>query len=399
MLEGKNVVIGVTGGIAVYKSVEIVSRLKKLGADVYVIMTKSATEFVKPMTFQSLSHNPVVVEMFGRAQYWDVEHISLADKADLMLIAPATANIVGKIANGIADDMLSTTVMATQAPVVLCPAMNVNMYSNSIFQDNLSYLREKDYKIIEADAGYLACGYEGRGRLSKPLEIVETSIAYLLAPEEDLNDRKVLITAGGTMEALDPVRYLGNHSSGKMGYALARIAQARGADVTLISAPTTLNDPKGVKKIEVRTAAEMEEMVLKYKAEQDIIIMAAAVADYRPKDYSDNKIKKESGDLVIRLERTEDILAKLGKDKDNQILVGFAAESDNLVENAKDKLARKNADLIVANDITSADTGFAADNNKVIIISKDREVDIPKASKLEVAKQIIDQICEMILNN
>ncbi|WP_245684714.1 bifunctional phosphopantothenoylcysteine decarboxylase/phosphopantothenate--cysteine ligase CoaBC [Orenia metallireducens] len=396
LLKGKNVVVGVTGGIAVYKAVEVVSRFKKLGADVYVIMTKAATEFVQPMTFQSISHNPVVVEMFGRAQYWDVEHISLADKADLFLIAPATANIIGKIKNGIADDMLSTTVMATKGKVVLAPAMNVNMYHNPIVQENMNYLRERGYRIIEADAGYLACGYEGLGRFPKPAEIVATSTAALLAEDQDLLGRKVMITAGGTQEPLDPVRFLSNHSSGKMGYALARIAAARGAEVTLISAPSNLTKPKGVERIDVRTAAEMAEAVFKYKEGQDVIIMAAAVADYRPKEFSNTKIKKKDGDLLIELERTEDILARLGKERGNEILVGFAAESDNLLENAQSKLKRKKANLIVANDIGAKDTGFAADDNQVVIIGNDTQINLPKADKLEIAMGILDEVVKLL---
>jgi len=396
LLKGKNVVVGVTGGIAVYKAVEIVSRFKKLGAEVYVIMTKSATEFVQPMTFQSISHNPVVVEMFGRAQYWDVEHISLADKADLFLIAPATANIIGKIKNGIADDMLSTTVMATKGKVVLAPAMNVNMYHNPIVQENMDYLRQRGYKIIEADAGYLACGYEGLGRLPEPAEIVASSTAILLADNEELLGKKMLITAGGTREALDPVRFLGNHSSGKMGYALARMAAAYGADVTLISAPSNLTTPKGVERIDVKTATEMAEAVFKYKEEQDVIIMAAAVADYRPKEFSDTKIKKKDGDLLIELERTEDILARLGKERENQVLVGFAAESDNLLENAQSKLKRKKADLIVANDISAQETGFASDDNQVTIIGKDIQVTLEKADKLEIARGVLDEVVKLL---
>ncbi len=300
MLDGKKVLVGVTGGIAVYKAVDIVSRLKKLGAEVNVIMTQAATEFVTPLTFQSLSHNPVTVDMFGKANYWDVEHISLADKADLALIAPATANIIGKIANGIADDMLSTTIMATKAKVLLCPAMNVNMYNNPIFQENLSYLKEKGYKIIEADAGYLACGYEGKGRLPNPEEIVNNAVAHLLAKEEDLKGKKVMITAGGTREELDPVRYLGNNSSGKMGYALARMAKARGADVTLISAQTNLEPPKGIDMVLAKSAAQMYDAVLDNREGQDVVIMAAAVADYRPKERLDSKLKKKEGPFFIR---------------------------------------------------------------------------------------------------
>ncbi|GAB6100608.1 bifunctional phosphopantothenoylcysteine decarboxylase/phosphopantothenate--cysteine ligase CoaBC [Halanaerocella petrolearia] len=398
MLEDKTVIIGVTGGIAAYKAVEITSRFKKLGAEVHVIMTESATEFVKPLTFRSISHNPVVVSMFSEPKRWDVEHISLADKADLMLLAPATANIIGKIANGIADDMLSTTVMATQAEVVLAPAMNVNMYENPIVQDNLSYLKEQGYKMIEADKGYLACGYEGRGRFPKPEEIVKTSSAYLLNQgQDDLVDKKVLITAGGTKESLDPVRFIGNHSSGRMGYALARAAQARGAEVTLVSAPTNLTQPKGCKLIEVTTAREMYQQVISQQEEQDIIIMAAAVADYRPAQVAENKIKKDTGSLTLELERTKDILATLGEEKKKgQILVGFAAESDNLITNAQSKLKKKKTDLIVANDITATTTGFGASDNRVTIISQEEEAELPQADKLEIATKILDKVTTIL---
>ncbi len=398
MLKGKNVVVGITGGIAAYKSVEIVSRLKKLGAEVYVIMTKAATEFVKPLTFQSISHNPVVTEMFGKAQYWDVEHISLADRADICLIAPATANIIGKIANGIADDMLSTTVMAMSDKVVLAPAMNVNMYHNPVVQENMDYLRDRGYKIIEADAGNLACGYEGKGRLPDPAELVNTLVAYIMAKQEILLNKKLLITAGGTKEALDPVRYLGNNSSGKMGYALARMAQALGAEVTLISAPTNLITPKEVKRIDVTTAVEMEEAVWREKSQQDVIIMAAAVADYTPKYPAAEKIKKTKGDLKLELTRTVDILSKLGKDKDQELLVGFAAESTNLVENARRKLANKKADLIIANNISYSDTGFGSDDNQVSIIDQEEELRIAKSNKLIVANKILERVAKMLKN-
>ncbi|AGB40827.1 phosphopantothenoylcysteine decarboxylase/phosphopantothenate--cysteine ligase [Halobacteroides halobius DSM 5150] len=398
MLKNKTIVVGITGGIAAYKAVEITSRLKKLGAEVHVIMTKSATEFVKPLTFRAISHNPVTVDMFAEPQTWDVEHISLAKRADLMLIAPATANLIGKIANGIADDMLSTTVMATQAEVVLSPAMNVNMYQNPIVQENLSYLEDKGYQIIEADKGYLACGDEGRGRFPKPEEIVKTCCAYLLTKNQvDLAGKKVLVTAGGTKETIDPVRFLANHSSGKMGYALARAARARGADVTLISAPTNLNQPKGTELIEVTTAAEMYQEVMNYQSEEDIIIMAAAVADYRISEVATNKIKKNDEKLELKLERTKDILAKLGQLKQpKQVLVGFAAETNNLLQYAKEKLEAKNADLIVANDITGADIGFGASDNQVTIISTKSKRKIPQANKLKIATQILDEVSKLL---
>ncbi|WP_408955974.1 bifunctional phosphopantothenoylcysteine decarboxylase/phosphopantothenate--cysteine ligase CoaBC [Natroniella sp. ANB-PHB2] len=395
MLKDKTIVIGVTGGIAAYKSLEVVSRLKKLGANVHVIMTEAATKFVQPLTFRSLSHNPVIVDMFAEPQSWDVEHISLAEKADIFLVAPATANLIGKVANGIADDMLSTTVMATKAKVVFSPAMNVNMYQNSIVQKNIIKLKEEGYRFIEPDKGYLACGTEGKGRLPEPEEVVASTVSYLLSPC-DLIGKKVLITAGGTQEDLDPVRYLGNRSSGKMGYELARIAKARGANVTLISAPTHLNKPSGVKIIKVRTAEEMYQQVFRYQAEQDIIIMAAAVADYTPQSIAENKIKKSNG-LTLELERTTDILEKLGNEKGEQLLVGFAAESNNLIENAQQKLKKKKIDFIVANDISARDTGFASDFNKVVIISTDDQIEVAKATKLEVADRIFSEIAKTLV--
>ncbi|MCK8818215.1 bifunctional phosphopantothenoylcysteine decarboxylase/phosphopantothenate--cysteine ligase CoaBC [Natroniella sulfidigena] len=394
MLKNKTIVVGITGGIAAYKAVEVVSRLKKLGANVHVIMTEAATKFVQPLTFRSLSHNPVIVDMFGEPQSWDVEHISLAEKADMFLVVPATANLIGKVANGIADDMLSTTIMATTAKVVFSPAMNVNMYQNSIVQKNILSLKEEGYRFIEPDKGYLACGTEGKGRLPAPEEVVTTSVAYLLSPL-DLVGKKVLITAGGTQEDLDPVRYLGNRSSGKMGYALARVAKARGAEVTLISAPTQLNKPSGVKVINVRTAAEMYQQVFKYQEEQDIIVMAAAVADYTPEFTAKDKIKKSSK-LTLELERTTDILAELGNNKGDQILVGFAAESNDLVVNAQKKLKKKSVDFIVANDISAQDTGFASDFNQVVIISKADHIEVAKATKLQVADRIFSEIVKIL---
>ncbi|MCK8828167.1 bifunctional phosphopantothenoylcysteine decarboxylase/phosphopantothenate--cysteine ligase CoaBC [Natroniella acetigena] len=394
MLKDKTIVIGVTGGIAAYKSVEVVSRLKKLGANVHVIMTEAATKFVQPLTFRSLSHNPVIVDMFAELQSWDVEHISLAEKADMFLVVPATANLIGKVANGIADDMLTTTIMATTAKVIFSPAMNVNMYQNSIVQKNIVRLKEEGYRFIEPDKGYLACGTEGKGRLPAPEEIVTSAIAYLLS-SFDLVGKKVLVTAGGTQEDLDPVRYLGNRSSGKMGYALAKVAKARGAEVTLISAPTKLNKPSGVNIINVRTAAEMCQQVFKYQAEQDIIIMAAAVADYTPQSIAKNKIKK-SNNLTLELKRTTDILAELGNSNGEQILVGFAAESDNLIENAQQKLKRKVVDFIVANNIRAEDTGFASDFNQVVIISKDDQIEVAKATKLEIADRIFSEVVKIL---
>lgn len=395
MLEDKNIVVGVTGGIAAYKAVQIVSSLTKLGANVEVIMTESATEFVKPLTFQSISHNPVRQDMFTPPKNWDVEHISLAQKADLMLLAPATANMIGKLANGIADDMLSTTVMATTAPVLIAPAMNNKMYENPIVQDNISYLKKHNYKFIEADAGYLACGTVGKGRLPDPEEIVQQSIVEILSTEE-LTEKKVLVTAGGTQEDLDPVRYLGNYSTGKMGYNLARVAQVEGADVTLVSAPTNLNKPNGVDLVEIKSAEEMYQQVMELQEEQDIIIMAAAVADYRPVNREVQKIKKSSDELRLELERTTDILSQLGQVRDDeQVLVGFAAETEDLLANAQQKLKEKQADLIVANDVSASDIGFASDDNQVTLISEQGQKKIKKANKLKIAIQIFNEIMQL----
>lgn len=394
-LENKNILLGVTGGIAAYKALEIVSSLKKLGAEVDVIMTESATEFVQPLSFRSLSHNPVVVDMFAEPKQWNVKHISLAEKADLCLIAPATANIIGKIANGIADDMLSTTVMATNAPVLLAPAMNCNMYDNSILQQNLTQLKKLDYQLIEPDAGYLACGTEGKGRLPAPDEIVNELINRL-TKELELTDQRILITAGGTQEPIDPVRFIGNHSSGKMGYAVAKEAARRGAEVTLITAPTALQTPVGVEAIQVETAEQMYERVMNLQAKQDIIIKAAAVADYRPQEAAENKIKKDDSELVIKLEPNPDILAELGKKKEEKVLVGFAAESEDLIANAEEKLERKNLDLILANDITADDAGFGTDTNRGIIISRTDRQKLPTLPKEEIASRLLDRITNLL---
>ncbi|ADL12959.1 bifunctional phosphopantothenoylcysteine decarboxylase/phosphopantothenate--cysteine ligase CoaBC [Acetohalobium arabaticum] len=394
-LKNKSILLGVTGGIAAYKALEIVSSLKKLGAEVDVIMTESATEFVQPLSFRSLSHNPVIVDMFTEPKQWNVKHISLAEKADLCLIAPATANIIGKVANGIADDMLSTTVMATNAPVLLAPAMNCNMYDNPILQQNLTKLKELDYQLIEPDAGYLACGTEGKGRLPAPDEIVNELIKRLTKGLE-LTDQRILITAGGTQEPIDPVRFIGNHSSGKMGYTVAKEAARRGAEVTLVTAPTALQTPVGVESIQVQTAQQMYERVMELQAEQDIIIKAAAVADYRPQKIAENKIKKDDSDLVIKLERNPDILAELGNRKEEKLLVGFAAESEDLIANAEEKLERKNLDLILANDITADDAGFGTDTNRGIIISRTDREELPTLPKEEVASRLLDRITNLL---
>jgi phosphopantothenoylcysteine decarboxylase/phosphopantothenate--cysteine ligase len=390
----KCVVIGVTGGVAVYKALDVVSRLKKKDIDVRVIMTKSATEFVTPLSFQALSQNMVVTDMFEEPKAWEIQHISLAKRADLMLVVPATANIIGKVANGIADDMLSTTIMATKAPVVFAPAMNTNMYENRIVQDNIRKLKDYGYNFIEPATGRLACGDEGRGKLEDP-EIIVENVLFMLYDNKDLVGKKVLVTAGPTIAAIDPVRFITNKSSGKMGYAIAEEARDRGAEVTLISGPTNIKPPIGVNLIKVNTNEEMYKAVIDRFNEQHIVIKSAAVADYKPKTYSDKKIKKKEGTLSIEFERDNDILQTLGQMKTSQILVGFAAESNDVIENAESKLKRKNLDYIVANNICSNDTGFGTEHNKVSIISKDgKEIHLDKMTKREVAKNIFDIIKE-----
>lgn len=392
MKDKKCVVVGVSGGVAVYKALDVISRLRKKDVEVHVIMTKSATEFVTPLSFQSLSQNMVITDMFAEPKAWEIQHISLAKKADLMLIVPATANIIGKVANGIADDMLSTTIMATKAPVVFCPAMNTNMYENPIVQRNISLLKELGYEFIEPASGRLACGDEGKGKL-QDTEIIAEETLRRLHSTKDLLGKKVIVTAGPTMVPIDPVRILTNRSSGKMGYSIAEEARDRGAEVVLISGPTSLRKPNGIKVIDIKTNEDMFNAIKNEFEDADIVIKSAAVADYKAKNYSNEKIKKTGDDLNLIFERDRDILKTLGDMKENQILVGFAAESSNLKENAKGKLERKNLDYIVANDISKPETGFASDENKVTIISKSgEEVSLEKMSKREVAKNIFDII-------
>ncbi len=392
MKDKKCVVVGVSGGVAVYKALDVISRLRKKDVEVHVIMTKSATEFVTPLSFQSLSQNMVITDMFAEPKAWEIQHISLAKKADLMLIVPATANIIGKVANGIADDMLSTTIMATKAPVVFCPAMNTNMYENPIVQRNISLLKELGYEFIEPASGRLACGDEGKGKL-QDTEIIAEETLRRLHSTKDLLGKKVVVTAGPTMVPIDPVRILTNRSSGKMGYSIAEEARDRGAEVVLISGPTSLRKPNGIKVIDINTNEDMFNAIKNEFKDADIVIKSAAVADYKAKNYSNEKIKKTGDDLNLIFERDRDILKTLGDMKENQILVGFAAESSNLKENAKGKLERKNLDYIVANDISKPETGFASDENKVTIISKSgEEVSLEKMSKREVAKNIFDII-------
>jgi len=392
MLRGKNIVVGVAGGIAVYKVVDIVSRLKKQGANVYVIMTRSATNFVTPLTFREISGQPVVVDMWAETTNWHVEHIALATAADLFLVAPATGNIIGKIANGIADDMLSTTVMATNAPVLLAPAMNTNMYLNPIVQQNITKLTQLGYHFIEPGCGTLACGTQGVGRLPEP-KVIVGKVIEMLNGKDDFAGKKILITAGGTQEAIDPVRYIGNRSSGKMGYALASVAAARGAEVILVSGPTHLSPPSGVVVNYVESAAQMRDVVLAHFEESDIIIKAAAVADYRPQTICPDKIKKNSALLNLVLEKTPDILFELGQLKTHQILVGFAAETQQLLAHAQEKLTKKNLDMIVANDITIPGAGFNVDTNIVKLLYRDGHIEeLPKMPKEQLAGIILDKI-------
>ena len=382
------VVLGVTGGIACYKAVELVRLLVKTGFKVQVIMTRSAMEFVTPLTFQTLSGNPVATETFNLTQESEIGHINLADSADLFVIAPATANVIGKIANGIADDLLTTVLMATQAPVLIAPAMNIHMYDNPILQENLRKLRRVGYQIMEPAEGFLACGYEGKGRLPDPEKIAE-EIDRLLK-KKDLVGEKLLITAGPNREPLDPVRYISNRSSGKMGYALARAALRRGAEVALVSGPTALEAPTGARIISVLTAAEMREAVLKEYAQCTAVIMAAAVSDYRP-IAADKKIKRGATPIELRLEPNADILKELGQSKDGKWLVGFAAETDDLTHNAQKKLHEKNLDMVVANNVAEEGSGFDSDTNVATLVDRSGAVrSLPLMSKDDLADCILD---------
>jgi phosphopantothenoylcysteine decarboxylase / phosphopantothenate---cysteine ligase len=395
MLEGKRIVLGVTGGIAVYKAVELLRLCVKAGAEVHVVMTAHAREFVTPLTFQTLSGNPVHSELFDLYQEKEIGHISLADRADLFVVAPATANIIGKVACGLADDLLSTTLMATRAPILFVPAMNVNMWENSIFQSNMKKLEDLGGRFMEPETGELACGYEGKGKFPDPEKIFAEIGHAFHAP--DLEGETVLVTAGPSVEKIDPVRFLSNFSSGKMGYAIAATALRRGARVILISGPTSLNPPNGVDFCPVSSAAEMYEAVMEHLPAATIVIKAAAVADFRPAAFQNSKIKKgEEETWLVELERTPDILAELGKIKEKRILVGFAAETENLLENARQKLERKNLDLMVANDVTSPGAGFGADTNVVTFLFPDREpVALPCLSKEAVAHRLLDQLVEI----
>jgi phosphopantothenoylcysteine decarboxylase/phosphopantothenate--cysteine ligase len=396
MLKDVTIVLGVTGGISAYKSLELVSRLKKKGADIHVIMTESATKFVTPLTFQTLTQNLVVVDTFESIKYWEIEHISLAQKADLFVIAPATANIIGKIANGIADDMLSTTIMATKSTKLIAPAMNTQMYLNPIVQGNIKKLENLGYIFMEPESGVLACGDEGPGKLPQS-KVIEQKIYSFLNKKKDLEGKKVLITAGPTREAIDPVRFISNYSTGKMGYALAHEAVDRGADVLLISGPTGLKVPQGVNIKFITSSQEMYDMVMKNYSSADIIIKSAAVSDYKPKDISNEKIKKIDDELLLTLERNKDIAYELGKVKEDRILVGFAAETEDLIVNAKSKVEKKNFDFIVANDLKQEGAGFAEDTNIVKIIDKEGNIlELPKMTKRQVAKEIFNKVVKTL---
>ena len=394
MLNGKTIILGVTGGIAAYKAVELLRLLTKAGADVHVIMTRSAQQFVTPLTFQTLSHNPVHAELFNLIAEREIGHISLADRADLFIIAPATANSIGKLACGIADDMLTTTVMATKAPVLVAPAMNVNMYRNAIYRENEERLRRHGYLFVDAVKGSLACGWEGEGKLQTPEVIFEEAVKALTPP--DLAGERLLITAGPTREEIDPVRYISNHSSGKMGYAIARAAWRRGAQVTLISGPTCLPAPWGVEREAVESAEEMYQAVMERGKESSIIIKAAAVADYRPVKRAGEKLKKQGEVMILELTKNRDILTELGKDKGARVLVGFAAETTDLLANARKKLKDKNVDLLVANDVTEAGAGFSVDTNIVRLLHRDGRVEEAGImSKEAVANLILDRVAEL----
>lgn len=386
------VVLGVTGGIAVYKACELLRLLQKRGIDVFVVMTQNACRFVAPLTFETLSGHPVAVDTFDRPQTWEVEHIALAKRADLFLIAPATANIMGKMACGIADDMLSTTVMATRAPVLVAPAMNTGMWENAAVQQNVKTLRARGVEIVAPVSGHLACGDSGAGKLEDVAVIAERACELLFA-KKDMEGLRVMVTAGPSREALDPVRYISNRSSGKMGYAIAQAAQKRGAEVTLLSGPVAIEAPQGVKLVPFTTTQELLDRASELAQEQDLLIQAAAPADYRAKEVAPQKIKKQGGEpMTFTLVENPDVAATLGKAKrSGQVFVGFAAETNDVLAHARDKLARKNLDMIVANDVTRPGAGFDVDTNIVTLITKDGQEALPMMSKAEVAQRILDR--------
>lgn len=393
MLKGREIVLGVTGGIAAYKAAEVVSRLRKQGANVHVIMTKSATEFVQPLTFETLSGNPVVTDTFDRRTPWEVEHISLAQRAEIFVIAPATANMLAKMACGIADDMLSTTVLATKAPVLVAPAMNTGMWTAVATQHNVQLLQERGVHVVGPGSGFLACGDTGSGRMSEPAEIVE-AIEAVLNPRLDMAGLKVLVTAGATRERLDPVRYMTNDSSGKMGFAIAEAAKARGAEVTVVAGSTTAQEPQNVKILRIESTRDLLQTMTEQVPAMDVIIQAAAPADYRFSVQHDQKMKKQDGQpIVLELVENPDVAAAVGRMKQpGQTLVGFAAETEHLMENATRKLNKKNLDMIVANDVTQAGAGFNADTNIATLLTRSGAVECPLQKKSQLAHRILDQI-------
>ena len=394
MLKGKTVLLGVTGSIAAYKIAYLASALKKLHADVHVLMTKNATNFINPITFESLTGNKCLVDTFDRNFQFQVEHVSIAKKADVVMIAPASANVIGKLAHGIADDMLTTTVMACKCKKIISPAMNVNMFENPIVQDNLKILEHYGYEVIQPASGYLACGDTGTGKMPEP----QTLLAYIekeIACEKDLKGKKILVTAGPTQEAIDPVRYITNHSTGKMGFALAKAAMLRGASVTVVKGHTEAEEPHFVKMVPVKSAQQMFEAVKEEAADADIVIMAAAVADYRPSEVYDQKVKKSDAEMSIALTRTQDILKYLGENRTAKtFLCGFSMETEHVVKNSRKKLEKKNLDMIVANNLKTAGAGFGTDTNVITIITKDSEQAFDLMSKAQAADCILDAICE-----
>lgn len=392
MLKGKTVVLAVFGSIAAYKIASLASALKKLHANVQVLMTKNAVNFINPITFESLTGNKCLVDTFDRNFQYSVEHVALAKQADVVLVAPASANVIGKIAHGIADDMLTTTVMACKCKKIIAPAMNTNMFDNPILQDNLKILEHYGYEVISPAVGYLACGDTGAGKMPEP-ELLLQYILREIAYEKDMQGKRVLVTAGPTQESIDPVRFITNHSTGKMGYAIAKMCMLRGAEVTLVSGPTSIAKPEFVHVVDVVTAKEMYEEVTKRAKDQDIIIKAAAVADYRPKSVSSEKMKKKDDDLAISMERTDDILKFLGEHKkEHQFLCGFSMETENMLENSRKKLEKKHLDMIVANNLKVEGAGFAGDTNVVTIITGQEEVSLGKMTKEETALRILDEI-------
>ncbi len=392
LLEGKTVLLGVSGSIAAYKIAYLASALKKCRADVHVLMTQNAVNFINPITFETLTGNKCLVDTFDRNFQFQVEHVSIAKKADVVMIAPASANVIGKLAHGIADDMLTTTIMACKCKKLISPAMNTNMFENPVVQDNLKILEHYGYEVIAPASGYLACGDTGAGKMPEP-EALLSYIEREIACEKDLKGKKILVTAGPTQEAIDPVRYITNHSSGKMGYAIAKAAMLRGADVTLVSGRTAMEAPAFVKFVPVVTAKDMYEAVTAVSDEQDIIVKAAAVADYRPAVVSSEKVKKSDGQMSIELERTDDILKYLGEHKrDGQFLCGFSMETQNMISNSRAKLAKKNLDMVAANNVKEKGAGFQGDTNVLTLITQDEEVSLPLMSKEDAAFKILDKI-------